>query len=181
MATLPGGAGDPERFHDHDVSTVIRNQVASVVAGEGPVHLKVLGRRIADQWGIAKLTVNPMRRITEQLQSLVKSGAAIERGEFDWPAHLDPTSYREFRAGDDGDAPRELPHIPPEEIANAAESLLRDAGSLEREALAREVARVFGVQRLGANVRQALDAGLDLLVASGRAVAREDRLGMPSA
>jgi hypothetical protein len=179
MATLTGG-GDPERFHDHDVSTIIRNQVAAVVAGEGPVHLKVLGRRIADQWGIAKLTVNPMRRITEQLQSLVRSGGAIERGEFVWPADLDPESYRDFRAGEDGEDARELPHVPPEEIANAAEWLLRDAGSLEREALAREVARVFGVQRLGANVRQALDAGLDLLVASGRAVAREDRLAMPS-
>lgn len=180
VATLTGG-GDPERFHDHQVSTVIRNQVAAVVAGEGPVHLKVLGRRIADQWGIAKLTTVPMRRITEQLQSLVERGAAIARGEFIWPAALDPASYRDFRTGEDGDAARDLPHVPPEEIANAAEALLRDAGSLEREALAREVARVFGVQRLGANVRQALDAGLDLLVTSGRAVARDDRLAMPSA
>jgi uncharacterized protein DUF3320 len=147
-----------------------------VIASEGPVHVRLLGRRIADAWAIPKLTLNPMRRITEQLMAAVKAGEAVLHGDFVWPTTVDAAAYRTFRVGTDGEAPRELPQVPPEEIANAAEALLADAGSLEREALAREVARVFGVQRLGANVRDALDAGLDLLVAEGRAVSRDDRI-----
>jgi hypothetical protein len=171
-----GICGLPDEFQAPASSRLVRNQVSAVIAAEGPVHVRVLGRRIADAWGIAKLTANPMRRISEQLQVAVKAGEAVLRGDFVWPAGLDPAAYRDFRTGDDGDAPRDLAQVPPEELANAAEVLLRDAGSLEVEALTREVARVFGVQRLGAYVREALGTGIDLLVAQGRAVVREDRI-----
>lgn len=180
VTAFSGLRGDPEHFYERSQSQAIRDQVAAIVSTEGPVHLKLLGRRIADHWGITKLTLNPTRRITEQLESIAASGGAFQRGEFIWPAGFDPATYRDFRTGENGDAPRDLPHIPPEEIANAAESLLRDAGSLDRDALAREVARVFGVQRMGSNVREALDGGMDLLVRSGRAVVRENRVALVS-
>ncbi|MGB8931247.1 MAG: DUF3320 domain-containing protein, partial [Anaeromyxobacteraceae bacterium] len=157
-------------------AAIVRNQVSSVIRAEAPVHVKVLGRRIADAWGIQKLSANPMRRITEQLQAAVRDGEAVVRGDFVWPTAVDPATYRDFRTGEDGEAPRELSQVPPEEIANAAERLLSDAGSLDREALARAVARAFGVQRMGANVRAALDGGIGLLIAQARAVERGGRI-----
>jgi very-short-patch-repair endonuclease len=178
LTALPVRSADPDVFYLPTESSTVRNQVAAVVSTEGPIHLRLLGRRIADHWEISRLTARPMRRIAEQVEALVASGAAVQRGEFVWPAAVDPRAYRDFRTGAEAEPPRELPHIPPEEIANAAEALLRAAGSLDRDALAREVASVFGVQRMGANVKEALEGGVDLLVASGRATTREGRLAL---
>jgi len=176
VTTFKDPPGDAERFYERTVTPAIRAQLTEVIRQEGPVQLKLLARRIADHWGIAKVTANPMRRVTEQLDTIVASGDAVQRGEFVWPAGVDPVTYRTFRTGMSGDAARELPQVPPEEIANAAEFLLRDTGSLEREALAREVARVFGIQRIGNNVREALDCGLEVLVATGRGELRDGRV-----
>jgi hypothetical protein len=66
--------------------------------------------------------------------------------------------------------------IAPEEIANAAAAVLRDAGSLDRAALAREVARLFGIQRAGPKVRESVDRGIELLVAAGRCEIRGERV-----
>jgi hypothetical protein len=176
VTALPAPGGDADAYAAPRAARQIREQVAAVIAAEGPVHLKVLARRVAEAWGIPSLTAVPMRRVTEQVEALAASGQAAVRGEFIWPAGVDPATWRDFRTGEEGEAARELPHVPPEEIACAAEWLLREAGSLERDVLAREVARLFGVARVGANVREALEAGLRILLAAGRAVEREGRV-----
>ena len=121
--------------------------------------------------------MNPTRRLQEQLEPLVQAGQVRRHGEFYWPPGAEPAEYRAHRAAsDDAALVRELHLIAPEELANAAAAVLRDAGSLDRAALAREVARVFGVSRVGGRVRESVDRGIDMLVASGRCEVRGERV-----
>ena len=168
--------GDSDQFYAASRAVDMRDETAGVVLREGPIHMELLGRRVATRYGIQRMTANPMRRIAELVDELERERRVCRRDEFVWPAAVDPETYSGFRGPNDGEPARDLHLIAPEEIANAAAALLEDAGSLERSALAREVARLFGIQRLGANVRECVERGLEVLLKSGRAVIRGERV-----
>ncbi|HJW75648.1 MAG TPA: DUF3320 domain-containing protein [Thermoleophilia bacterium] len=169
--------GTPDDLHDPTCSGRVRDQIVEVVLAEGPIHQELVARRLASRFGIQRLTVRVAQRITDLVDQLQGERQVLRRSEFVWPGDLDPESYRDFRRAAVDDQPtRDLDMIAPEEIANAASALLEDAGSLDRAALAREVARLFGIQRLGNSVRECVERGLELLVMSGRAAIRGDRI-----
>lgn len=168
---------DPAVFYTPLAASTIQDQIERVVGFEGPIHEEVLARRVCEAWSIERLTARPTRRLGELLKNVCRTGTIRQRGEFYWPGSANPDTYSAYRTTPEGEEPaRDLPQIAPEEIANLAVALLRQAGSLDRTALAREVARLFGVQRMGAKVRESLEAGLSLLVDSGRCEASGDRL-----
>jgi hypothetical protein len=169
--------GTPDDLHDPTCSGRVRDQIVEVVLAEGPIHQELVARRLASRFGIQRLTARVTQRITDLVDQLQSEHRVLRRSEFVWPGDLDPESYRDFRRAAVDDQPtRDLDMIAPEEIANAASALLEDAGSLDRAALAREVARLFGIQRLGISVRECVERGLELLVMSGRAAVRGDRI-----
>jgi very-short-patch-repair endonuclease len=178
-AELPALAVSAEDFYRPIHDDLLRGHVRAVVRVEGPIHEKLLARRIVEHWGIGRLTANPLRRIGGAIDSLACAGELVRRGEFLWLPDVIPGEWLLVRGAPVGEEPpRDLPLVPPEEIANAGLRLLRDAGSLEQETLAREIARVFGVQRMGANVQEAVKRGIELLVGSGRAEVKEGRVQM---
>ena len=65
------------------------------------------------------------------------------------------------------------------ELANAAQAVLADNVSLPTEALAREVARVFGVQRVGTGALEQASRGVRALVARGDALADGESVRVP--
>ncbi len=175
-AVLAWGGSQDEFLHA-SADRCLREQVLQVVRGEGPVHEDVLTRRVSCQWGFEKLTANPRRRVGAVLEQLERTRELVRRGAFVWPAGIAPESYRDFRGVAPGAEPeRDLSMIAPEEVANAAAAVLREVGSLDRDALSREVARVFGIRRLGANVREGVERGLQVLLASKRCVVRGERV-----
>lgn len=177
---LAANAAAPERLYDARSSTLIREQLLQAIQTEGPIHEKVLARRVLGAWSISNVTARPTRRLGEQLEELERSRCVLRRGDFLWPLSLDPASWRGFRHGELEEQSRELSHVAPEELANAAEALLREAGSLERDALLREVAALFGIERLGQRVREAIDCGVEVLLASGRCTSDGTRLRLNS-
>jgi len=168
--------GDSESFYSEP--NAVARRLQEVVASCGPIHSEAAGRLVIASWGLHQLG----RRIREQLQEAIRqlpnASQPVARGEWLWPAELDPTSWRGIRVpGGTGDGRRPAEQIPPEEIANAAEWVLeRAVGPVDRDELLRETGRIFGIDRIGHHVREALTSGLDLLVASGRASAEDSCL-----
>lgn len=64
---------------------------------------------------------------------------------------------------------RSVEDIPPVEIANAAEQVLRQHVAMPLEDLCRETARLFGIKRLGKDVRGGMDEGVNMLLRRGGA------------
>ena len=76
--------------------------------------------------------------------------------------------YKGFRVPEeDGSNARQAHEICPEEIANAAAQVLALHISMNVEDLARETAYVFGIRRLGTNVRSSFEEGIALLEKCG--------------
>lgn len=177
QVSRPAAAGTAEQFYARGFDANLLDHLVDVVAVEGPIHEDLLARRVANGWGIARVTKNPQQRLAELVVQLEAAGRLKHHGEFVWPPTQDPVTYRAFRAPtNEVESERELPMIAPEEIANAAAAVLRDAGSLDRNALTREVARVFGVQRLGEKVRESIERGLQVLETSGRCATTNGRV-----
>lgn len=151
----------------------IREQLKLVLEHEAPLHEDLLARRILEAWGLSKLTARVRTRIEEQLGELTRRGTAITMGEFIWSSVCGPTQFTAFRGAHEE---REAAQIPPEEVANAAASVLSQALSLGREDLFRETGRLFGLQRLSRTVIPVLEAGLQHLERQGRCAVEGERV-----
>lgn len=146
--------------------------VARVLAVEGPVVFERLARMLAAAWGLSRVTDRARERVRAALP-----GEAVEVDGVVWASREQMGAFRGFRvpggvAGEgDGDgevAPRSAEELPAVEVENALLWLLRQHQAIAAEDLAREAARRFGIQRLGAVVRDVMDRALTRMVASGR-------------
>ena len=159
-----GELGTPDAFHDPAASELLRIAISEVLETESPVALSILIRRVAGAWGFSRVTPRLRQRIEEHLPlDLVRTPGEDE--SFLWSGGQDPSGFDRVRV----DCERSVEEIPPEELAAAARVILEFHVSLPRSDLAREVARIFGIQRLGNNVSRCVERGIELLVGSGAA------------
>lgn len=136
-------------------AAAVRAQLVDIIEAEGPVEVARLIRMAARRFGLNQVRTARV----EEIRRLVPRGV-VRRGplgSFAWPENLDPEGWRGFRSVDDPPT-RSLEEVAPEEIANAMRSVLADAPAVDVETLIRRTAEIFGISRLGANVRARLEA-----------------------
>ncbi len=134
---------------------LVRQQLVDVIACEGPIELGRLARIVGNRFGIER--VRAAR--AEAIVKLIPRGHVKKSplGNFAWPEHLDENTWTGFRTGN-ADGSRPLDEIAPEEIANAMRSVLAMQPAIGTEDLLRATAALFGISRLGAQVRARLAA-----------------------
>ncbi|GAB4005060.1 DUF4011 domain-containing protein [Nocardioides ultimimeridianus] len=140
---------------DPEASALVRAQLLDVIDAEGPVAMARLLRLTARRFNL-----NTVRaaRAAEILRLVPRERVRTSRqfGDFAWPARLDPTGWTGFRYVDP-DASRTLEEVAPEEIRNAMRAVLDEFEIELADDLLRRTAELFGVTRLGANVRSRLE------------------------
>ncbi len=149
----------------------IRSAMAAGADAEGPIHAERLVRLVADALGIRRLSAEKQRTL---MSLLPRSRATTENGTVMWPAGIDPASYLEYRPSSSSD--RSLSHVPAIEVGNAMIPIVRRSMGVDREELFRETMRVFGSERLTAQVRSRMQAGLENALDRGLVVEAEDRV-----
>ena len=162
--------GAPDDFYDVESDGGIRSLIETIVAKEGPVSLDLVARRVAEQWGIGRVTSRTIKRI-EKLTIIAKVRIIREAdGLFLWSPGQDPQTFSLFRiVGETDDSKRDAEYLPPQEVANAVLHILEQHVSMPLADLVRETARLFGYQRIGPAVDKAMRGGLKLLVRKGGA------------
>ena len=161
-------AGTAEAFAAARAGAQIRAMVVQVLEGEAPITFDRLARTVAAAWDIGRVTEKVRERIRQVLPA-----TAVEVNGMLWPDAAGRGSFTGFRVPDDDAATqRAADELPPIEVGNAMLWLLRQHGALGEDDLARETARVFGIQRLGSVVRAVMQGALDGLAGEQR-VARE--------
>ncbi|KAA1419202.1 DUF4011 domain-containing protein [Nocardioides humilatus] len=136
-------------------AATVREQLLDVIETEGPIELARLTRIVARRFGL-----NAVRAArADDIARLVPRGQLKKGrlGSFAWPANLDPAEWTGFRYVD-ADATRSLDEIAPEEIANAMLAVQAEYPGASGEDTLRRTAELFGILRLGANVRSRLEA-----------------------
>jgi very-short-patch-repair endonuclease len=149
--------------------------VEKVVELEGPIHIKLARKRVADAWGLGRVG----RRIQESIDiavGMAKTRRTVEqKGEFLWPPGLRRPTVRVAKAGQ---AIRSIDEIPLEELVEAAHICTTSALSIERDDLARETAKLFGL-RATRNASASIEMAIDSLLQEGRIVWRGNKLRLP--
>ena len=140
---------------DRAAATTVREQVLDVIEAEGPVETARLARIVARRFGLSAVRAARVDDITRLIpRNQVKKSRL---GAFAWPEGLDASTWTGFRYVDP-EGSRSLDEVAPEEIANAMKAVAGEyLGSTQEEVL-RRTAELFGIVRLGANVRMRLEA-----------------------
>ena len=119
------------------------------------------------------------RRIQESIDiavGMAKTRRTVEqKGEFLWPPGLRRPTVRVAKAGQ---AIRSIDEIPFEELVEAAHICTTSALSIERDDLARETAKLFGL-RATRNASASIEMAIDSLLREGRIVWRGNKLRLP--
>ncbi len=164
-ARLPADpAGD---FYAPGSNARIVEQIRKVVAQEGPVLDATVFRAVARAWGLERTG----SRIVERLQSLIPRDLTVTRegqSTFYWPAGTDPAIWRSFRiAGSSEESRRHVVDVCVQELAALVVHVLHDAGSADREDIARAVCRVVGMARVPADAQARVEEVIAVLLQQG--------------
>ncbi len=163
------GAGDEPTgdFYDSSETESLARDLRGIVEAEAPLLFDVMARRLGAIWGVSRFTARVMERVREVLASIDESHRPREIGRVVWRCDQEDTAYTVYRVPG---AERRAEDLPPIEVVNAVRDVLRQQICLPRADLAREVARVFGITRLGKKVQAVMETGIATLEAQGDCV-----------
>jgi len=166
LAELPAFLGDSNRFYSPKATAEIAGCIAAAVRAEGPIHRKLLARRIMAPYSLERAT----KRVMQRLDSVLRTVEVRIEDEFIWHPDVDASNWQCFRVpGSSPDTIRKAEEIASHEMANAAAFVLeRNLGMLGAD-LVREMAGVFGIQRVTERIAGEFERGVLVLLSSGRA------------
>ena len=151
-----------------------------VVEAEGPIHTEEVARRVREAFGLQKTGKLIVAHVRAGLQYLSRNASVVRDGEFWLAAGRDLPTVRNRR-----NAPlplRRAAMIAPAEYRLAISTVISDAVAISRADLVVETARLFGFDRTGSDLKEAIDQQCATLVQMGRLHLDGDvlRLGAPS-
>ena len=156
-------------FYDRSSTPAMQTVIMQILEKEAPIQRDALVTTVRQAWGFNRAGTKIQERVAACVRSLPTEKRPKLVGTFFWPNGIDPSTYTAFRTPDAGDPnPRPIQEIPPEELANAALALIGQYGSMTRDDLLRSTANIFGISRLGTNVKDAVENALQKLVKAGR-------------
>jgi very-short-patch-repair endonuclease len=171
---------DRQDFHDDGSLRRLVETLVRIVNQESPVLVDVAMRRLADAWGVERMTQRAQDRAMDVVVYAAGAGAVVRRSDTLWAKGSDPDAWLAWRTPGDGeDAQRDIEHIPVEERAAAAAHVLERQIALPEEELEREAARLLGVGRMSDRSRDAMREGVAHAIQRGLAVRQGDRIAHP--
>jgi hypothetical protein len=171
------GPGGPDAFYDSAYASQLRRRVEGVLAVEAPIEPTLLARRVANAYGLQRVTPRVTERIDAILRSLQVVRTRAGDRAFLWTPAQDPRTYAGLRlAHPNHEYSRNLEEIAPEEVANAVVAVLRDHVSMEEDDLLRETCRLLGYPRLGATRKELMAIGLRAAQNRGQILRDGDRI-----
>ena len=118
------------------------------------------------------------KAVEAALRTLVRRGVVERRGKFLWPGRDDFTLQVRRPDPEDENTNRNFEFIPREELELAIKLLIQDALSISEEELIKQVARVFGFDRTGTNIRERVETIVLTMTSRGIVASKEGRISL---
>ena len=159
----PSVMGKAEDFYEAKSDTKICRICEAVIGTEAPVSADVLIKKVISAFDITRVTEKAENRVREALSEL----PVTEIDGFLWQNDVMPDSFKIYRTPAEGDEKRSMDEIPPQEIANAVNEIIKSQISMTREDLVRVTAAVFGYNRIGGAIESAVEKGIAYAIEKG--------------
>jgi very-short-patch-repair endonuclease len=148
-----------------------------VVEAEGPIHTDEVARRIREAFGLQKTGKRILARVRSGLIQLSRGSTVVRDGEF-WSAAGHEIQFVRNRRK--AALPlRRAAMIAPAEYRLALSTIISDAVAISRDDLIIETARLFGFDRTGPDLREAIDRQAAKLVKAGQVYLEGNLLRLP--
>ena len=148
---------NPELFYEDTYSGTLIELIKHTVETEAPIEDNLLIQRIARAHNFKRSG----RRIREKLVALIDQHFHMlpdpAGGNFIWNSNEQSTHYSSYRTAQDSSVMRSIEEIPYQELLAAH----RDGNSTPHD-----IARVFGIKRLTANVKERIEGVIALSTSS---------------
>lgn len=132
------------QFHFPENREVQTRLLGELVEKEGPIHFDYAVERLADAWGVKKVTPKINHAVQEALNALIRDQKVVMKGSFLWSPTISDVSIR-VPVEAIPESKRKLEHLPPEEVESAMKIIAQYALSISEESLMSETAKVFGL------------------------------------
>ncbi|WOX21231.1 DUF3320 domain-containing protein [Streptomyces solicathayae] len=162
-------------LQDPDAVGVVADVALSVIKAEGPMTEDLIFTRVRSAWGIARAGAVVRDSVRRALRKIASAGQIVRVGE----AYDVPDRERMFARTPTLTVARKVGQVPSVERRLVVRHVVEESPGVHRDELMREVARFFGWTRRGPDIRDALTADVDELVAQG-AVRETDGFLMPT-
>jgi very-short-patch-repair endonuclease len=145
-----------------------------VVEAEGPIHTHEVARRIREAFRLQKAGSRILAHIKSSLQYLVRNGSITKDGDF-WSA-IGQTIAKPRSRRSAALPLRRASMIAPAEYQLGLLAIIADAVAISGEELVVETTRLFGFDRTGPDLKEAIDRQVERLVKEERLLLDENRL-----
>jgi len=165
-------------FLAYSQEAFIAQQLGAVIQAEAPITRRLLYHRVLQAWGIARLGVRIEEQLTSAIEQVSCEYLSISNQEIVVPKGFVVKDYVQYRVPEvsSTSVKRNIEDIPFIEIVNGMHDILTHQISLPSEELLRETAKLFGFARMGQNVQQCMEEGLNYGLEIGKLLNRNGRI-----
>lgn len=146
--------------------TEVADAMYRIIQIEGPIHEEEACRRLASVWGLDRAGNRIRDAGLRALASLAANSSCSSDHGF-WTVQPPTQITVRDRSEAESSSLRRAEYLPPAEIRTAALQVLSENARVHRDALVVEIARRFGFQRTGEDLRSIIDTTLQALVGRG--------------
>jgi len=150
-----------------------------IVDVEGPIHIELATRRLANTLGFQKVGSRIMKAVNASIRILLKEGKLKKFNKFLWPSKDDFSLMVRQPIPEEKDSCRTIKFVALEEIELAVRNLIRSAFSISEDDGVKQVARIFGFYHTGANIHDHIKEIMKQMISRGDLVLKGDRLSLP--
>lgn len=131
----------------------LRRTIEEVVTVESPVHMSVVDARIRSAWGIGRIS----HRVRPQIDRAIASAKVEVDGDFLYAGSLEGSVATRRH---NSESKREISQIHRREIEDTAYRIVLDSGAVGLDELIVVTARYLGFDRVGPDVRNAIESSV---------------------
>jgi hypothetical protein len=151
------------------------NQIVDV---EGPLHIELALHRLASNLGFQRVGSRVRVAVEHSIKTLIKEGRIKKLNKFLWPNKGDFNLAVRQPVIQEKESYRTIKFVPPEEIELAITNLVHAAMSITEGDIIREVARIFGLDRVSSNIYDRLKKILDQMISRGELISMGERISI---
>ena len=166
----------PEPKVDVGELAKILNEIVDV---EGPIHIELATRRLANALSFQKVGSRVREAVNSSIRILIKEGKLKRVNKFLWPSKYDFNLLVREPVLEEKDSFRTIKFVAREEIELAARNLIQGGFSILEDEVVKQVARIFGFDRTGANIRDRIREIIKQMISRGDLVPKGGRLSLP--
>ncbi len=167
ITPLPLEPLSADEFCQPENAAKIMENIMLVINTEAPISKNLLGRRVLQSFGIARMGGRLERYFGGLINHLQLATTTTGENITFWKDAQHAENLDAYRVAVNEADKRNAEDLPPEETANAVRSVLINQIGLPRVELIRETARTLGYHRIGKAVEPAMNLGIEIAIKRG--------------